>query len=186
MALPPNSTNFQFSNGTRPISSTEMASNPCTTPRRNTSRQEWIDMAASTQNNFQTSRPQTVMSPTEQIGTRILPSSTSHYSSGPLNYSTLNSRKSVCSTQPFPMAFEAQTPTQTPGPSAFYRVQNPNVVIGTTSSFGMHAGMASQMSIPFSPITVPDYRQLHIYDQSPVSTYQNKIKTGSGKVKPHT
>ena len=156
---------YQFANGARPVSSSSIMSVPCTTPRRNTSRQEWIDMAASTQNYNSMSRPQTVMSPTEQIGTRILPSATSHYNT---NYNTLNSRKSVCSAQAFPMAFEAQTPTQTPGPSAFSRVQHPNV-IGTTSSFGMHAGMASQMSIPFSPITVPDFRR---YDQSPVNVYE--------------
>ena len=164
---PPNSTLYSFSNtnGTRPVSSTGMASIPCTTtPRRNTSRQEWVDnMTISTQNYNQNSRPQTVMSPTEQIGTRMLPSATSQY--GTLNYSTLNSRKSVCSTQPFPMAFEAQTPTQTPGPSAFTRVHNANI-IGTTSSYGMHPGMTSQMSIPFSPITVPDFRH---FDQSPVT-----------------
>ena len=158
---------YQFTNGTRPISSSGIISVPCTTPRRNASRQEWVDMAGSTQNQNSLSRPQTVMSPTEQIGTRIIPSATSHYNA---NYNTLNSRKSVCSAQAFPMAFEAQTPTQTPGPSAFSRVQQHPNVIGTTSSFGMHAGMASQMSIPFSPITVPDFRR---YDQSPVMPYAN-------------
>ena len=150
-------------NGTRPVSSGGMPTIPFSTPRRNTSRQEWMDMSSSSHNFNSLSRPQTVMSPTEQIGTtRMIPSATSQYNP---SYSTLNSRKSVCSAQAFPMAFEAQTPSQTPGPSAFTRVQNSNM-IGTTSSFGMHAGMASQMSIPFSPITVPEFRR---YDQSPVS-----------------
>ena len=150
-------------NGTRTVSSGGMPTIPFSTPRRNTSRQEWMDMSSSSHNFNSLSRPQTVMSPTEQIGTtRMIPSATSQYNP---SYSTLNSRKSVCSAQAFPMAFEAQTPSQTPGPSAFTRVQNSNV-IGTTSSFGMHAGMASQMSIPFSPITVPEFRR---YDQSPVT-----------------
>ena len=158
-----------FMNGTRPVSSSGMPQIPFSTPRRNTSRQEWIDMAASNQNFNSLSRPQTVMSPTEQIGTtRIIPSATSQYNP---SYSTLNSRKSVCSAQAFPMAFEAQTPSQTPGPSAFTRVHNSNA-IGTTSSFGMHAGMASQMSIPFSPITVPEFRR---YDQSPVPYRLQKL-----------
>ena len=163
MAQPPNSCvkDYQFTNITRPVSSTGMSSIPCTTPRRNTSRQEWIDMAATTQNYNAQSRPQTVMSPTEQIGTRILPSATSHYST---TCSTLNARRSLCSAQQFPMAFDVQTPSTTPGPNSFSRLQNQNIV-GTTSSFGMHGGIASQMSIPFSPITVPDFRR---YDQSPV------------------
>ena len=157
------STSNTLMNGTRPVSSSGIQTIPFPTPRRNTSRQEWMDMSASSHNYNSLSRPQTVMSPTEQIGTtRMIPSVTSQYNP---SYSSLNSRKSVCSAQAFPMAFEAQTPlpnAQTP--SAFTRVQNSNV-IGTTSSYGMHAGMASQLSIPFSPITVPEFRR---YDQSPV------------------
>ena len=166
MAQPPNSCahDYQFTNVPRPLSSTGlMSSIPCTTPRRNTSRQEWIDMAATTQNYNPQSGPQIVMSPTEQIGTRLLPSETSHYGA---TCSTLN-RRSMSSIQQFPMAFDAQTPSNTPGPSAFSRLQNNNN-IGTTSSFGIHGGIASQMSIPFSPITVPDFRR---YDQSPVILY---------------
>ena len=164
MAKQPNSSarEYPFANLSRPTSSTGMPSIPCTTPRRNTSRQEWIDMTVSTQNCINQSRPQTVMSPTEQIGSRIIPSATSHYSTSEVGRSI--------STQPFPVAFDIQSPSNTPGPNSYFRPQNQNFVI-STSSFGIHGGggITSQMSIPFSPIPAPDFRR---YDQSPVIIFK--------------